>query len=588
MAGRQIWGGVKNLGKSWKCLTGSSSARPVRTAVGVASLLVILAAACSSKHPSGSASTETTQKPPANAFELVFVYGSEKEKWINEVTGDFNRGEHKTASGKPIFVRAVPMGSGESVDAILSGRVHAHLASPASAAFITLGNAQSRAKTGKDFIGPTENLVLSPVVIAMWKPMAEALGWGKKAVGWADVLALARNPAGWEAYGYPQWGRFKFGHTHPEYSNSGLISLVAEVYAATGKTRGLSVADVDRLHTGEFLAGIEQSVVHYGSSTGFFGRKMFASGPQYLSAAVLYESMVVESYTQTATLPFPVVAIYPKEGTFWSDHPVGIVQREWVTPEHQEAAKIYIKYLIDKPQQEKALNYGFRPASVDVPVTTPIDAAHGVDPAEPKTTLEVPSAEVIDAILKSWRQKKKDSDVVLVLDTSGSMNDGKKIQHAREGARQLVNLLSDSDTFALLPFNSDVAWAIQDAVLKDGRAQALSTIDSLFAQGGTRLYDSIDLAYQHCLAGHQNENKILAVVVLTDGADTESAMTLKDLMSRIRYDGETHTIHVFTIAYGRDAKKDILTGIADATQAKSYEGTPQNIVDVFRDVSTFF
>jgi Ca-activated chloride channel family protein len=77
-------------------------------------------------------------------------------------------------------------------------------------------------------------------------------------------------------------------------------------------------------------------------------------------------------------------------------------------------------------------------------------------------------------------------------------------------------------------------------------------------------------------------------VVLTDGADTESRMKLSDLMERIRYDGETHNIHVFTIAYGKDARKDILSQIADATQAKTYTGTPQNIVDVFRDISTFF
>ena len=165
--------------------------------------------------------------------------------------------------------------------------------------------------------------MLSPVVIAMWKPMAEAIGWGKKPIGWSDILALAANQKGWQTYGYPQWGQFKFGHTHPQYSNSGLISLFAEVYAATGKTAGLTLADVDKPHTAEFVQGIEKSVVHYGSSTGFFGRKMFASGPQYLSAAVLYENMVIESYDSADKLAFPVVAIYPKEGTFWSDHPVG-------------------------------------------------------------------------------------------------------------------------------------------------------------------------------------------------------------------------------------------------------------------------
>jgi hypothetical protein len=59
-------------------------------------------------------------------------------------------------------------------------------------------------------------------------------------------------------------------------------------------------------------------------------------------------------------------------------------------------------------------------------------------------------------------------------------------------------------------------------------------------------------------------------------------------MQHIQYDGETHVIHVFTIAYGNDAKKDVLGNIAKATQAKSYEGNPQNIVDVFKDISTFF
>ena len=461
-----------------------------------------------------SANREAPAAVPRGALELVFPYGSEKEKWIDEVTGTFNQSGFKTASGKPIFVRALPMGSGETVDNILSGRLQAHIASPASAAFIKLGNADSRAKTGKDLIGTTDNLVLSPVVIAMWRPMAEAIGWGKKPIGWADVLALSRNEKGWQAYGFPQWGKFKFGHTHPEFSNSGLIALFAEAYAASGKTGGLTLADLAKPQTKQFLAGVEHSIVHYGSSTGFFGRKMFANGPEYLSAAVLYESMVVESYSQ-ANLPFPVVAIYPKEGTFWSDHPIGVVEREWVSPEHREAAKIYIQYLLARPQQEKAIQYGFRPAAVDVALSAPLDAAHGIDPKEPKTTLEVPAVPVIDAILNLWQQNKKAANVVLVMDTSGSMNDDRKIQSAREGAKQLVAVLSDNDRLSLLPFNSKFAWASQNLPNKTGRPALNSTVDSLFAQGGTALYDSIDEAYQYLMnQTHEGEaDSILSIEI---------------------------------------------------------------------------
>jgi hypothetical protein len=35
---------------------------------------------------------------------------------------------------------------------------------------------------------------------------------------------------------------------------------------------------------GQSLAGVEESVVHNGCATGFVGRKMFSSGPEYLSA----------------------------------------------------------------------------------------------------------------------------------------------------------------------------------------------------------------------------------------------------------------------------------------------------------------
>src|SRR5260370_2388253 len=131
-------------------------------------------------------------------------------------------------------------------------------------------------------------------------------------------------------------------------------------------------------------------------------------------------------------------------------------------------------------------------------------------------------------------------------------------------------------------------WAQKDASVKYQRPQLLQHVDSLFAGGGSALYDSIDAAYQHLAEVKNPDAKIQAVVVLTDGEDTESKMKLNELMERIRYNGETRAIHVFTIAYGREARKDVLQQIAEATQAKFYVGTPQNIVEVFSDVPPFF
>lgn len=522
-----------------------------------------------------------------NRLELVFAYGSEKEEWINEATAAFNQSHAKAADGRVIVVRALPMGSGECMDRVASGSLKAHLVSPASGVFIKLANAESRTKTGQDLVPETENLVLSPVVIAVWKPMAEALGWGTKPVGWSEILALTKNPAGWGALNAPQWGQFKLGHTHPQYSNSGLISILAEAYAGAGKTSGLSLGDVDRPEVGEFVQGIERSIVHYGASTGFFGKKMFRGGPNYLSAAILYENMVVEANSGRYSLPFPVVAVYPKEGTFWSDHPVGVVHAAWVSPDHQAAGRRYVKFLMAAEQQRRAMAFGFRPGLVEIPLAAPLDRAHGVEPAEPKTTLEVPKAEVVRAVERLWEKNKKHSRVVFVMDISGSMNEGGRIENSKKGAAQMLGLLKDEDTFSLLAFNSRLNWAMRSQSLKEGRPTAEKTIAGLWANGGTALYDAILAAHEDLQKAADND-RISAVVVLTDGQDTNSRNTLEVLMKAIHFDSERNNVRVFTIGYGQDANKAVLQAIADATEAKSYEGTNENIESVFKDISTFF
>lgn len=566
--------------------------RGTTTVVFLGLALALSALGCQTRPEAPSPAGSSAPAHP-DALHLLFTYGSEKEEWIKEMTARFNAGDHRTPSGKVIEVEAVPQGSGELIDDLLAGVRQAHLTSPASAAFLKLGNAQSRVRTGKDLIGETRNLVLSPVVIALWRPMAEAIGWGRRPVGWSDVLALARDPAGWASLGHPEWGAFKLGHTHPEYSNSGLISILAEAYAGAGKVAGLSLEDLKRPETASYVAGIESAVVHYGSSTGFFGKRMFEGGPEYLSAAVLYENMVIESYGSQYRKPFPVVAIYPKEGTFWSDHPVGLVEREWVTPEHKEAAKIYIDYLLARPQQEAALRYGFRPSDVEIPLGAPFDAAHGVDAKEPQTTLEVPPVEVIDSALRLWRENKKRSDVTLVLDRSGSMKEEARMENARVGAQQFVELLDGEDTFSFLAFNARPVWIMEGVKLGEARPQVLQTLGGIFPDGGTGLYDAIAAAYDRKLEEARrgtgsNAGKIAAIVVLTDGDDTDSQLSLEDLLRKIRANGESRGVRVFTIAYGGGAKKTVLQAIADATQARFYEGNPSNIRTVFREISTFF
>ena len=55
-----------------------------------------------------------------------------------------------------------------------------------------------------------------------------------------------RTPTGWAAKGHPEWGAFKLGKTNPNFSTSGLSATIAQYYAATGKTRDLTLEDLNR------------------------------------------------------------------------------------------------------------------------------------------------------------------------------------------------------------------------------------------------------------------------------------------------------------------------------------------------------
>jgi Ca-activated chloride channel family protein len=523
---------------------------------------------------------------------VTIYYGSEKEEWLEPLVQEYNEMKRQTEAGSAIVVEATPMGSIEAARAIVAEEIQPVVWSPASSVYVPVANAEWRRTHADDLVvGSPNDLVLSPVIIAMWRPMAEALGWPEEPLGWADIVALSTSDEGWAAYGYPEWGTFKLGHTHPEFSNSGIVSIIAEAYAGADKQRDLTPADLQTEAVEAFVADVESSIIHYGSSTGFFARRMFERGPSYLSAAVLYENLVVAQESKRLSgqsSQLPVVAIYPKEGTFWSNHPYVILNAPWVSDEQRAAAEDFEDFLLDRPQQMRAIDLGFRPADPSIPLTSPLDAEHGVDPDQPQTVLEVPSAETIEEILGLWRHVKKPVDVTVVMDVSGSMR-GKKISSARSSLLDFVNMLGDRDRLEIMVFSSQLITLTPLTPLGEKRDEVLNRVSGISEGGDTRLYDATLEAYQ-TLQQEGDPKHIRAVVVLSDGMDTESQATLQQVLDAIGSDSEEggNAVKLFTIAFGGDADVGVLERISEVTGGKQYEGDPDTIREVYTDIATFF
>jgi Ca-activated chloride channel family protein len=537
---------------------------------------------------SGSSFTEAVV---SRSVVIEIVYGSEKKAWMEPLVEQYNAEKHKTESGSFIEVVATPMGSIESVDAILAETIRPTVWSPASSVYVPVANAEWRKTHAEDLTDEKLNdLVRSPVVIAMWEPMARTLGWPDSPIGWADIADLSISEEGWAAYGYPEWGIFKFGHTHPDFSNSGIISVIAEAYAGLDKQRGLTLEDIQDEELRAFMESVESSVIHYGRSTGFFATRMFEKGPSYLSAAVMYENLVVEQETKRIngdSFQLPVVAIYPKEGTFWSNHPYAILNVPWINDEMKEAARLFEQFLLDRPQQVKAIELGFRPADISIDLGPPLDAEHGVDIQQPQTVLEVPSAEVTAAIRDLWQQVKRPVDLVVVMDTSGSM-EGQKITAARNSLMEFIRLLDERDNLEVRTFSDEMFTISELSPLGPKRDQLLTRVSGILEGGGTSLYDATFSAYQD-LSDNGNPRHIRAVVVLTDGIDTDSEMTFEQLQEAIGATEEGgNAIKVFTIAFGNNADVNILNQISESTGGKQYQGDVTNIIEIYSDIATFF
>jgi Ca-activated chloride channel family protein len=286
--------------------------------------------------------------------------------------------------------------------------------------------------------------------------------------------------------------------------------------------------------------------------------------------------------------PEKLVALYPKEGTFVHDHPFAIPDAPWVTPEQRQAAETFTQYFLSKPVQEKVLEAGFRPASKDTQLAYPITAETGVDPNQPTTLLPVPEPGVIVAAQQSWGLVKKQADVVLLIDTSGSMRDDDKIGQAREAAKAFLQDQAATNKIGLMQFSSDVQIVVPMAEMESNRADIEAAIDQLDARGNTSLNDAVISAVDS-LKTTSDPDRIQAIVLLSDGQDTSSNASLNDAVRVLQEARNSKTpVLVIPVAYGSDADINALNAIARASDTKVQSGDAATIKGLLDVIGSYF
>lgn len=511
-----------------------------------------------------------------NKVTLEVAYSPEKQALFQELVKRFNAGRPRTPSGKRITVVASQMEPEAMIEAALAGRFQA--LSPDSSVWLAQLELGWQEQQGSEtsIVGETTRFAVSPVVIAMWEQTAHSLGYPEKAIGWADILSAARSDP-------------DFKWSHPSTSSaSGLLATLATFYAGAGKTRGLTVDDATAEQTLAYVAALEKTVRYYGEGELAVVQQVQEKGRAYLDAFVVQEQLVVHFNEQSRE---KLVAIYPVEGTMWKDHPLVFLERPDTTTEQRQAYRSFSDFVLSTDVQMLVLTNGYRPTDLSIPLdspSSPIKVENGVDPAQPKTTLQIPSPAVIQVVRDVWQYTKRKTNVYLVADVSGSMQ-GEKLEQAQEAFLTFLSLIKgEKERVGLIVFSSDVVEAVSLSELATNREALRSTIANLNAGGDTSLLDAIDLAYER-LQGLQDSERINAIVVMTDGKENNSRIRLKELTSKLQRGSQSGLpIVVFCVAYGGDADMDTLEEISTAAGGQTRRGSPETIRQLYKLLSTYF
>jgi Ca-activated chloride channel family protein len=286
-----------------------------------------------------------------------------------------------------------------------------------------------------------------------------------------------------------------------------------------------------------------------------------------------------------------LVAVYPSEGTFYSDDPFIVLDADWVSPAQRDGAQQFQRFLAEKITPAVAARAGFRPADLKAAPQPPLTAENGVDPKQPTRVLGLPEPRVLAQLKTSWRRDRKPANVLLVLDVSGSMSEEARLDNAKRGLDAFIEQLQPQDHVGLTIFSDRIQPVIPIGPFTQNKATLESTVGRLIAGGGTAVYDATSEAFRTVSSLPGNADRINAVVVLTDGEDTDSSRNALDVARELAAQGDRETrVRVFTIAYSAGAvgSAEALAQIATASGGKSYTGNVDDIESVYRSISSFF
>lgn len=347
------------------------------------------------------------------AVEVSVVTALSIEPWIRDAATQFNQDRHILEdTGQPINVTIIPMDGlaaksrleREEMDPMPTAWI------PDSRYLTELVNATFKERLGRDVFLTDGEYRGRPVAITLlawgiYESRAQALEQTYGAINWQAIHDAAVNPDGWDALGgEEEWGFFKLAISNPRKNVSGLAAMVAAAGGYYERT-GISVQDVNGNDFQDWLTEIMSSMSDLSGGT-YTVQDLALFGYTTGDAGQLLESDLLLNMEGIQTRwADPLRIVYPQYVT-WFDFPFTV----WIGPEttasQKNAALVFEHYLLSDPIQQRALAYGLRPVSPNIPVDGADSLfirweSQGAQTVIPRTTaMRSPDRDVLQDLLR--------------------------------------------------------------------------------------------------------------------------------------------------------------------------------------------
>ena len=175
---------------------------------------------------------------------------------------------------------------------------------------------------------------------------------------------------------------------------------------------------------------------------------------------------------------------------------------------------------------------------------------------------EVRAELVISADESTTHVERKDTDLVVVLDKSGSMR-GAKISYARAAVRELIGQLGPRDRFALVTYSDEARTLVgMEPASAAAKRSWLGTIDRVDADGYTNMSGGMDMAFD-LIEKQRLPGRAARAVLISDGLPNLGDPSPKGLIRRASRAPKGDYV-MTTVGVGEDFNEFLMSSLADA------------------------